>query len=61
MFFNFFQFPKRGPTVSFELVATFKNPGPDYLSAGQSPLPQMYFAFSIMFFRLTMCQQYPSK
>lgn len=31
--------------TSFKLDATFYNPGPDYLSAGDAPLPDMYFIF----------------
>lgn len=32
-------------SVSFKMHAKFVNPGPDYLSAGESPLPSLYFAF----------------
>lgn len=35
--------------VSFHLQATFYNPGPDYLSAGDTPLPYVYFAFFALF------------
>jgi hypothetical protein len=31
--------------VNFKLDVVFVNPGPNYLSAGDSPLPTMYFAF----------------
>jgi hypothetical protein len=35
--------------TSFKLDATFHNPGPNYLSAGDTPLPSMYFAFFALF------------
>jgi len=35
--------------VSFHLQATFYNPGPDYLSAGDTPLPYVYFIFFVLF------------
>lgn len=35
--------------VNFKLDATFYNPGPDYLSAGDAPLPGMYFFFFVVF------------
>lgn len=39
-----------GPhNVNFKLQATFYNPGPDYLSAGDTPLPYLYFVFFILF------------
>ena len=41
-----------GTTVSFELDADFYNPGPfgrNYLSAGDVPLPLMYFLFFLAF------------
>lgn len=35
--------------VSFKLDAEFSNPGPSYLSAGDKPLPLVYFLFFILF------------
>jgi hypothetical protein len=35
--------------ASFKLDATFYNPGPNYLSAGDTPLPAMYFGFFALF------------
>ena len=35
--------------VSFRLDAKFHNPGPNYLSAGDAPLPTVYFIFFILF------------
>jgi hypothetical protein len=35
--------------VSFGMHAKFYNPGPDYLSAGDSPLPSLYFAFFFLY------------
>jgi hypothetical protein len=35
--------------TSFKLDATFHNPGPNYLSAGDTPLPSMYFGFFALF------------
>jgi len=35
--------------VSFELSALLYNPGPDYLSAGESPVPTILFVFSGLF------------
>ena len=32
-------------SVDFHLHADFHNPGPDYLSAGDAPLPMLYFCF----------------
>jgi hypothetical protein len=39
-----------GYMVNFELNAKFHNPGPNYLSAGDAPLPLLYFVFSLLFF-----------
>eukprot|EP00636_Phaeomonas_parva_P006110 CAMPEP_0118851136 /NCGR_PEP_ID=MMETSP1163-20130328/691_1 /TAXON_ID=124430 /ORGANISM="Phaeomonas parva, Strain CCMP2877" /LENGTH=465 /DNA_ID=CAMNT_0006783421 /DNA_START=139 /DNA_END=1536 /DNA_ORIENTATION=- len=35
--------------VSFTLKAVFRNPGPDYLSAGDGPLPTVYYCFAAAF------------
>ena len=35
--------------VNFHLDVKFINPGPDYLSAGDAPLPVMYFCFFLVF------------
>jgi hypothetical protein len=35
--------------TSFKLDATFYNPGPNYLSAGDAPLPTMYLVFFLLF------------
>jgi hypothetical protein len=35
--------------ASFKLDATFYNPGPNYLSAGDAPLPSLYFTFFVLF------------
>jgi hypothetical protein len=35
--------------VSFHLKAEFFNPGPDYLSAGDAPLPTVYASFAVAF------------
>jgi hypothetical protein len=34
---------------SFKLDVTFRNPGPDYLSAGDAPLPKLYFIFFLLY------------
>lgn len=36
-------------TVSFSLVADFHNVGPNYLSAGDMPLPAIYMVFFVLF------------
>lgn len=36
-------------TVSFKLDAAFINPGPNYLSAGDAPLPSVYLVFFFFF------------
>jgi hypothetical protein len=36
-------------TVSFRLTASFQNPGPNYLSAGDAPLPKLYLSFFAVF------------
>lgn len=36
-------------TINFKMTAIFINPGPDYLSAGDSPLPSMYMFFFIIY------------
>lgn len=41
--------PKGHHTVSFKLDATFYNPGPNYLSAGDAMLPNLYLAFFFLF------------
>lgn len=45
-------------TVSFHLHADFHNPGPEYLSAGDVPLPAVYGLFFILFFAsfITWCR-----
>lgn len=35
--------------VNFKLLALFHNPGPNYLSAGDAPLPTLYFSFFLIF------------
>jgi len=35
--------------VSFRIDAQFRNPGPNYLSAGDAPLPLLYFVFFVLF------------
>lgn len=35
--------------VNFELKAQFYNPGPNFLSAGDTQLPALYFFFFILF------------
>eukprot|EP00981_Chlorochromonas_danica_P015232 scaffold11024_cov179-Ochromonas_danica.AAC.2 len=35
--------------VSFQLDASFTNPGPNYLSAGDKPLPLIYFIYFFIF------------
>lgn len=41
----------RGSTaINLSMYLTEKNLGPNYLSAGEIPLPQLYFALSIIFF-----------
>lgn len=41
--------PSGHHVISFNLDADFYNPGPNYLSAGDTPLPWMYFAFFVAF------------
>ena len=36
-------------TINFKMNAMFVNPGPDYLSAGDAPLPEMYMFFFIIY------------
>lgn len=36
-------------SVSYNLDATFYNPGPNYLTAGETKLPTLYFLFGILF------------
>ena len=36
--------------MGFRLHADFHNPGPNYLSAGDAPLPFLYFSFFVIFF-----------
>lgn len=42
-------YPSGTHYASFKLEATFHNPGPNYLSAGDTPLPSMYFGFFVAF------------
>lgn len=42
--------PSGAHTISFKLDASFINPGPNYLSAGDAPLPTVYLVF--FFFHL---------
>jgi len=42
--------PSGAHKISFNLYAEFTNPGPNYLSAGDTALPAMYFAFFVAFF-----------
>lgn len=42
-------YPTGRHLTSFKVDATFYNPGPNYLSAGDTPLPMMYFAFFGLF------------
>ena len=42
--------PTGNHKVSFNLDAEFRNPGPNYLSAGDAPLPFLYFVFFLLFF-----------
>lgn len=41
--------PSGSHKVNFHLDVKFINPGPNYLSAGDAPLPVMYFSFFIVF------------
>jgi len=41
--------PSGAHKVSFHLDVKFINPGPNYLSAGDAPLPMLYFSFFILF------------
>ena len=41
--------PEEENSVSFHLHADFHNPGPEYLSAGDVPLPTIYGMFFILF------------
>jgi G protein-coupled receptor 107 len=41
--------PSGHHTVSFKMHADFHNPGPNYLSAGDSALPLVYFVFFLLF------------
>lgn len=40
--------------ANFRLQAEFHNPGPNYLSAGEAPLPWVYFAFFLSFAAATI-------
>lgn len=42
--------PEEESTVSFHLHTDFHNPGPEYLSAGDVPLPTVYCMFCSLFF-----------
>jgi hypothetical protein len=41
--------PTGSQYVNFQLDVSFINPGPNYLSAGDTPLPAMYFGFFFVF------------
>lgn len=41
--------PSGSHKVDFHLDVKFINPGPNYLSAGDAPLPTMYFSFFVLF------------
>lgn len=41
--------PKENAKTTFRLRAEFVNPGGNYLSAGEMPLPAMYILFSLLF------------
>lgn len=41
--------PAGANKVNFKLYATFQNPGPNYLSAGDAPLPALYMFFFVVF------------
>jgi G protein-coupled receptor 107 len=41
--------PTEGAKVSFSLDYTFRNPGPNYLSAGEIPLPAVYGFLTVLF------------
>lgn len=41
--------PTGNHLTSFKLDAVFYNPGPNYLSAGDKPLPWLYFSFFVAF------------
>lgn len=40
--------PSGAHTVSFKLDASFINPGPNFLSAGDAPLPTVYLVFFVL-------------
>lgn len=40
--------------IQFRLQVTFSNPGPNYLSAGDAPLPSLYFIFFVAFLVATI-------
>ena len=40
--------------LSFHLQASFYNPGPNYLSAGDTPLPLLYFSFFLLFLLISI-------
>ena len=41
--------PSGNHKVDFHLDAQFRNPGPNFLSAGDTPLPLLYFIFFLLF------------
>ena len=41
--------PAGNRKVDFHLDAQFRNPGPNFLSAGDAPLPLLYFIFFLLF------------
>ena len=41
--------PTGNHKVDFHLDAQFRNPGPNFLSAGDTPLPLLYFIFFVLF------------
>ena len=52
--------PDSSYLVDFKLQATFVNPGPNYLSAGDIPLPTIYLVFALCFLTITSVW-YPSQ
>jgi hypothetical protein len=50
--------PVGANTVSFRLTASFQNPGPNYLSAGDAPLPKLYLSFFAVFLAILLVWGY---
>lgn len=50
--------PVGANTVSFRLTASFQNPGPNYLSAGDAPLPKLYLSFFAIFLAILLVWVY---